>query len=658
MSKQLRVGTSPEAVEPANAEAALASTEAHVTAEDAVRIWRSFASDLTVAAPNGTGVSWAEYLRRYDLGRADERTIVGPVAFPVFAKDVLGFEVGQTLAAEVTGVEGRPDFTPADAVTHPFVFEVKGTDAQERLAGHEEQVARYLRQGRARIRRVVLTNLLGVRVFTLDEATQQVREVTHVNLRLLSRMPLETAIRHEHAQRLADVLNEFRFRSLSPQQKIERVRLAPPWNPHMEVTSTEWMLTRLDSVVEAIRRDVTEQVAAGVLSDTTVLPPEDRALVERELRELDKRVGSSDKAAAGRSLGDYAAAGPVAGTKPGLALQQYVAHTAFYTATRLLLVRAWEDSELLSPAALYDGGFDTLIGALANVGEIVQTAYARAGDRYPDLFARHNAFSWYRPAERVYVDAIYDLANTYLGALSDDVLGDVYQRQLARIDRKQLGQYYTPRDVIKVIWDLVGIDSPAAVAQSEERPLRVLDIATGSGGFLVAAAARLRSRMQAAQSAGASLTPREWLDDVTGGLIGCEIQQFSAYLAEVNLVLQFSPLLRGDKRLRLPALRVHCADTLTLHNPDRRALVDLSGPPQIRDAAGLQPADLATRQDSMDRLRDPYTSGEWLDVAVGNPPYVGEKSIARTMSDLMAAHPYWKQFSAPRAASHRRLVLM
>lgn len=133
-----------------------------------------------------------------------------------------------------------------------------------------------------------------------------------------------------------------------------------------------------------------------------------------------------------------------------------------------------------------------------------------------------------------------------------------------------------------------------------------------------------------------------WLDDLTDGFIGCEVQQFSAYLAEVNLVLQFSPLLKGDKSLLLPGLRVHCADTLTLHNPDT-----LMASAATQDASGLQDkSKIAERQHSIDRVRDPATSGEWLDVACGNPPYVGEKSIAKTLEVLRQQHPYWEQFSA------------
>ena len=480
-----------------------------INAETAVREWHDFAQNLLVSSPSGSPISWAEYLNKYPEGRPDEQTIVGPKVFPEFAKQILGFEIGRTLAPELTGTEGRPDFTPADAVTHPFVFEVKGTDGKDSLSGHEEQITRYLAKGHERIKRVVLTNLYGLRVFERDDTGQYAVEVLKVNLRFLALIPLEHAVTHPDAQRFAEFVNDHRFRLLGLAQKIQRVREAPQWNPELEITEPSWVLHRLDSVVEAIREDVNAKVHEGQLLDPTVLLPADRPLVERELRELDMRVGSSDKEAAGRGVRDYVHAG--ASSRPWLALQQFTAHTAFYTATRLLLVRAWEDSGLLSPAALYNGGFDSLMDALQDVAEVVEMAFTRAGKKYPDLFARHNALSWYKPSEDVYVNAVYDLANTYLGHLSDDILGEVYERQLARVDRKQLGQYYTPRDIIKVIWDLIDINRMADSADGYDRPLRVLDIATGSGGFLVAVSSALRDRYNRALKAGVTVSARSGL---------------------------------------------------------------------------------------------------------------------------------------------------
>ncbi len=62
-----------------------------------------------------------------------------------------------------------------------------------------------------------------------------------------------------------DVINGHRFQELTQAEKLDRIRKSPPWNPDFEVTSTDWVLTRLDSVVEAITANVNEQVTAGVM---------------------------------------------------------------------------------------------------------------------------------------------------------------------------------------------------------------------------------------------------------------------------------------------------------------------------------------------------------------------------------------------------------
>ena len=91
------------------------------------------------------------------------------MAFRQFAEELLGFTVGDNLAPELHEEGTKPDFTPADAVTHPFVFEVKPTREGVELRGHNDQVRSYLRRGGRRIREVLLTNLVGARVFALND---------------------------------------------------------------------------------------------------------------------------------------------------------------------------------------------------------------------------------------------------------------------------------------------------------------------------------------------------------------------------------------------------------------------------------------------------------------------------------------------------------
>jgi len=287
---------------------------------------------------------------------------------------------------------------------------------------------------------------------------------------------------------------------------------------------------------------------------------------------------------------------------------------------------------------LYDGGFDTQMTRFDNlVRDVVAHSFTRAGDRYRSLFSQRTSYSWYVPDETTYGEVIYELATTYLGAIESDILGRVYEQLLADIDRKLLGQYYTPRDVIELVWDLIGLDAVAEHADSQGRVPRVLDIATGSGGFLVHAAATLRRRLGDAQQAGAAIQTQDWLNGMAEGLVGVEVQRFSAYLAELNLLVQLGHVVAQEPDLRLPALGIVPADTLALHDPDglHACTVELG--------SALLTDDAEARRRALRVVDASQAGGTPFDVACGNPPYVGQKVAAALIDKTRREHPYWEQ---------------
>lgn len=597
---------------------------------EAVQAWQRLANGLRVTH-GGSERTWAQHIA--GAGYVDEEGLVQPVAFPRFVDELLGFTVGETLAAEYRAEGVKPDFTPADAVTHPFVFETKSTNMGSNLEANE-QVRRYLTEGRPRIRRVVLTNLVGLRVYELG-ADGELALTVSVNLLGLLSGPPETLDTTGDARRLASFLDEYRYRELTTAEKLERVRAGPPWNPIFEVTNPSWLSARLDRVVEVLRHDVARQVETGALADPALVPAADRPAIEAELRELEWRIASDPDDPLVRPLAAYLAAPQ--GSDAYKALMQYEAHVAYYTATRMLLVRIWEDLGLLD-AVLYDGGFDQWMERLqGEVQGVVDWSFRGARERYPSLFDRRNSYTWYVPAPDAIVDAIYELANTYFGSVESDVLGGVYERLLERVDRKLLGQYYTPRDVIRLIWDLVDPELEAA-----ESPPLVLDIATGSGGFLVEAARRLRETFEIQRAAGARLEAQEWVNQLSESLVGVEIQRFPAYLAEVNLLIQIG-LTRTNGGPRIPPLGVIWGDTLSLHNTQD---LGLNPPDAAHDPTGLLQPD-TIHVALYEAIKHPDETGRWVDVAVGNPPYVGEKKAASVLRHTRERYPYWAQFIAP-----------
>jgi type I restriction-modification system DNA methylase subunit len=597
----------------------------------AVNLWRAFATSFVVTQA-GKPKTWEEYTA--GLGYSDEQKVVQPTAFPAFAEQCLGWSLQLNLAPEELGVEGKPDFTPADSVTHPFVFETKSTKELVKLEGFDEQVERYLTEGKPRIKAVLLTNLVGARVFVLDDANKLSLKY-EVNLRSLLTGPVESAAKRSDARKLADLFDDFRRQELTPEQKIDRVRKAPEWNPIVEVTSSNWILRRIDRIVAALTTDVLQQIKEGALQDQTRTNAEERTLIVTELRLLATRLGEGDADVS--QLDTFVEASDA--SLLGKALQQFAAHVAYYAATRLMLVRVWEDLELLEPM-LHDGGFDKQMDRFSGVlNDVIDYSFTKAKVRYRALFDQRNGYTWYVPALPTYIDVIYELANTYLGAIQSDVLGQVYERMLERIDRKLLGVYYTPRDIIALIWDLIGFEAIADEAETDGREPRVLDIATGSGGFLVDVARRLRERVQQQRKDGAQIQLQAWINDVASGLNGVELNRFSAYLAELNLLVQFGQVIAEDSHLRLPPMGVIAGDTLSLHDPVT--------PPGNWESVELPPDLLVDSADQRDRARRIKVASQadfLMDVACGNPPYIGEKTAAEVLARTRREYPYWDSF--------------
>jgi hypothetical protein len=596
----------------------------------AVEKLRAFAEKKIIPSANGS-ISWAEYATKGP--RIDEETVIQPVVFPAFASDVLGWDLQANLAAETSSEGGKPDFTPADAVTHPFVFETKGTNAGVALGGFDEQVLKYLTFGAPRIQRVVLTNMLGIRVFDRDDAGN-LREVFAVHLAALLVGSIGGIGTSAEAERLADFIEQFSRKELTREQKLDRVRSAPPWTPITAVTSSEWIVSRLDSIVQLLKDRAYVRIRGGILTDRAVVLAEESALVLTELRGLASRLGIEDSDSI--PLEDFVTAAD--STLLGKATTQYAAHIAFFTAAKLMLVRVWEDLELL-PAMLYDGGFDAQMTRFDNViHDVIGHAYSKAKERYRPLFDKRNAYTWFQPHDDDFADIIYELANTYLGGIESDVLGRVYERMLERIDRKLLGVYYTPRDIIALMWDLVDFDEVAKSAQTAGRTPRILDVATGSGGFLVEAASRMRKRLDASKKAGATVDDKKWLADVVDGLNGVEYQRFAAYLAELNLIVQLSPVVARDKAAGIPELGIITGDTLSFHEPVH--MVEL-------DTGKQHEAILEKETDRASRLKAARDNDYLMDVAIGNPPYIGEKLAAPILRATRRDYRYWEQFVGP-----------
>ncbi len=191
--------------------------------------------------------------------------------------------------------------------------------------------------------------------------------------------------------------------------------------------------------------------------------------------------------------------------------------------------------------------------------------------------------------------------------LDQDILGDIYERTLARERpdgapsyRQLLGQYYTPAPIMRLMWALTRQVLRTTRGRDLVEPsapmLQILDPCSGSGGFLCEAV------LQAAAAGTGTMIDRlgrvpgllgDRCGELAGALHGFELNPLSKSLADVNLSVA---LMRARGPAEPGAAPV---DRLNLFRTDS---LDLGG----QGSAAV----LAAK----DRR---------YDVVIGNPPYAG-----------------------------------
>ncbi len=110
----------------------------------------------------------------------------------------------------------------------------------------------------------------------------------------------------------------------------------------------------------------------------------------------------------------------------------------------------------------------------------------------------------------------------------DDILGFIYQSIRPQDDRKDEGQYYTPKKVVKYILDKINIDL------NENKDLRILDPACGSGQFLLEAYNILHKQYKEIETDEKKIHQKI----IKNHLFGFDIDKTAIILTKLNLFLK------------------------------------------------------------------------------------------------------------------------
>ena len=321
---------------------------------------------------------------------------------------------------------------------------------------------------------------------------------------------------------------------------------------------------------------------------------------------------------------------------------------------RLLFIRICEDKGLLSKK-ISNGGIERLreqltepvLGDTDIFKQIVQFSYNGAKNIYFHFYEEDNPLDWYKTGDGgldgVLNRVLWTLNQFNFAKVNTDILGRLYEKYLPKEERKRLGEFYTPDEVIDYILDSVGYVPSKAI----ENKL-ILDPACGSGGFLIRATRRLIARYAVKYG---KATPLEAMDThqwdevyerltpseceeiikaVTAQVHGFDINPFATSISEMNLLFQVVDLyfkaVKGDKSFKVPRFQVYETDSLETPNDQSRLTYFL----------GSTGKSLAKDKDAIDNLKK-----KKYDFIVGNPPWLGilkiGKQTARLYSNYAAA---------------------
>ncbi|MBA2461028.1 MAG: SAM-dependent DNA methyltransferase [Actinobacteria bacterium] len=573
--------------------------------------------------------------------RADEEMLTEPILAQILER-VLNFPRDRYFPQYGRGGL-KPDLTPHDTIAHPFVLDAKSSD--ESLGAHEPQIRRYVTQRSLDLG--VLFNLHELRVYRAGEKGHD----EQLSFRLL---PLWQAARGEamagpEVEAFERFCNAFAYREVDDAAKIQYVREQLPW--HTRIEAGEPLQVDVEFLVRQLRD------LARVLADDAAATASERLLVwsgmaagreERLLKELRQLALDLEPGVDQASLPETLSAWRNADGLPARVWRQFMLRVSYLALTRILLYRSWEDVRFVDET-LYDGGFDGAYERLdRSLRAVLDEAFGKGAARYRALFQADNNYDWYKPRDPALLEVLYRLAPFPLGKLDADVLGSLYVSYVDEIDRDRLGQFFTPRPVVKFMLDRAGFIGPDGLFRfegSERKPLRVFDFATGSGGFLVEAARRIVDESEIPHDDVKGL--HEALTAIARGFVGGELSPFPYYLTEINLLLMTSRLL-GRMRfanvdppgfvlgtMRVDSLAAKSGTGTSLEGFDAKLRADRGElvPQDIYDVLPIEAEKLSTWQE----LCEDGT----FDLVIGNPPYVAEANN-KPLFEHLRALPAWK----------------
>ena len=347
----------------------------------------------------------------------------------------------------------------------------------------------------------------------------------------------------------------------------------------------------------------------------------------------------------------------------GDAKEAFCRETAYIILNRALFARIAEDKEIVGHTRLSSRGMaNDLERADRPYLDALMDTYDDIDDHYPDLYEL-GIFDWwwvsrdkrtnFDSSEDKRQDDLEDNLDHTLGIVlkrlnrfdfeyvNRDILGHVYEDYLPKQERKELGEYYTPIEVVQFMLDSVDYHPTESIGRQN-----VLDPACGSGTFLTEVTERLiqhflqkfnRTSVHELDADEA----RTILERAEENVYGIDINPFAAHITQINLLFRtidlYDKVTEKDPHYTMDGFEIHVADTLTPTLREQKsgssdADTMQSGLEQFADYNGRARAFIEDRN-AVDRIKDDVE----FDMVVANPPYVRIQNLSG-MKETYSSH--------------------
>jgi type I restriction enzyme M protein len=179
---------------------------------------------------------------------------------------------------------------------------------------------------------------------------------------------------------------------------------------------------------------------------------------------------------------------------------------AFYEFTKLLFIKMNEDKKIQQKQdkgeSVSINDFKFSVNAIENIDESwVNTLFQQYRDKLEALVNRGEKKRIFQKDERINlspstIKAIVEMIENFnLRSVEDDINGKVFETFLeAAVRGKELGQFFTPRSVVKFMTKMSGLRIKRN-ENGEHEPDIVLDGSCGTGGFLIFALSDLFNKI-------------------------------------------------------------------------------------------------------------------------------------------------------------------